>query len=307
MTASLVITASPAALGLRACAAALALAAAATPLCAQGPGQALLARRYREGDSLHYVMNATNQGRTGTITYGARADGVVRKDSLGRIVEDFEWSHLVRDGHDVPLAAGTDAVRQQLTLSPGFMVPPNVARTDPRLVGPVLDLLTFYVDLWLAAKMPLAHAGDHAHLPRTAPNSWADGRVVILGADAIDFDITLVSLDSAAGRARLLVRHVPPAKAVVHFPASWMQVPLFDTPNNWVEVTKTSDTSYLAGAGRETFDVEIDVSLADGRIVAATMDNPVDLVERVCRDAALTVCAPPYRYRILRRIALHSR
>lgn len=298
MTVSLVI---------RACATALALATAATSLPAQDPAQSLLARRYREGDSLHYVMNATNQGRKHTITYQARADGVVRKDSLGRTVEYFEWSHLVRDGHDVPLAAGTDAVRQQLTLSPGFMVPPNVARTDPRLVGPVLDLLTFYVDLWLSAKMPLARAGDHALLPRTTANSWADGRVVILGADAVDFDITLESLDSVAGQARLLVRHVPPAKAVVPFPASWMQAPLFDTPNNWVEVTKTSDTSYVAGAGRETFDVEIDVSLADGRIVAATMDNPVDLVERVCRDAALTDCGEPYRYRILRRIGLHSR
>jgi len=291
----------------RACTTALAFGAATLPLRAQSPDQSLFARHYREGDSLHYVMKATNQGRARTITYQARADGVVRKDSLGRTVEDFEWSHLVLDEHDVPLAARTDAVRQQLTLSPGFMIPPSVARTDPRLVGPVLDLLTFYVDLWLAAKMPLAHAGDHAHLPRTAPNSWADGRVVILGADAVDFEITLVSLDSAAGQARLLVRHVPPAKAVVPFPVSWMQAPLFDTPNNWVEVTKTSDTSYVAGAGRETFDVEIDVSLTDGRIVAATMDNPVDLVERVCRDAALTVCAPPYRYRILRRIALQSR
>jgi hypothetical protein len=298
------MTASPV---VRACTAALALGAATLPLCAQSPAQSLLARRYREGDSVHYVMKATNQGRTHTITYEARADGVVRKDSLGRTVEDFEWSHLVLDGHDVPLAAGTEAVRQQLTLSPGFMVTPSVAHTDPRLVGPVLDLLTFYVDLWLSAKMPLARAGDHVHVPRSTTNSWADGRVVILGADAVDFDITLVSLDSATGRARLLVRHVPPGAAVVHVPASWMQAPLFDTPNNWVEVTKTSDTSYVAGAGRETFDVEIDVSLPDGRIVAATMDNPVDLIERVCRDAALTVCAPPYRYRILRRITLQSR
>jgi hypothetical protein len=37
------------------------------------------------------------------------------------------------------------------------------------------------------------------------------------------------------------------------------------------------------------------------------MDNPVDLDERVCRDAALSACGAPYRYRILRRIALHSR
>jgi hypothetical protein len=280
--------------------------AANAPLGAQSPGASVLARRYREADSLHYVMNATNQGRTETLRYSARADGVVHKDSLGRFIEDFEWSHLVRNGRDVALVAGP-SVRQRLTLSPDFMLPPDVARTDPRVLPPVLDLLTFYVDLWLSAKLPLAHAGDHARVPRGTPNSWADGRVVILGEDAIDFDITLMSIDSAARRARLQVRHVPTAAAVVHFPASWMQPALFDTPNNWVEVTKTSDTSYVAGAGRETFDVDIDVRLTDGAIIAATMENPVDLMERVCRDAALTTCAPPYRYRILRRISLEAR
>ena len=275
-------------------------------LGAQNTGHSVLARRYREGDSVHYAMDASNQGRTNTLRYSARADGAVRKDSLGRFIEDFEWSHLVRDGRDVPLAARA-AVHQRLTLAPDFMMPPDIAHTDPRLVAPVLDLLTFYVDLWLAARMPLAHAGDHARVPRNTPNSWADGRVITFAEDAIDFDITLLSVDSAAGHARLQVRHVPPAATVVHFPASWMQTPLFDTPNNWVEVTKASDTSYVAGAGRETFDVEIDVRLSDGAIVAATMDNPVDLEERVCRDAALTTCDAPYRYRIFRRITLRAR
>ena len=86
-----------------------------------------------------------------------------------------------------------------------------------------------------------------------------------------------------------------------------MQAPLFDTPNNWVEVTKTTDTSYVAGLGRETFDVQIDVRLSDGSILAATMDNPVDVMERVCRDSALASCDAPHRYRILRRISLQAR
>ena len=280
--------------------------ALAPRLGAQSRGQSVLARRYREGDSLHYVMDASNQRRADVLTYSARADGVVRKDSLGRFIEDFEWSRLVLNGRDVPLASGTAKVRQRLTLAPEFMLPPDVAHADPRLIGPVLDLLTFYVDLWLSAKQPLTHAGDHARVPRGTPNSWADGRVVTLGEDAIDFDITLVSLDSTSGRAHLRVRHVPPATAVVRFPASWMEAPLFDTPNNWVEITKTSDTTYVGGVGRETFDDEIEVRLSDGAIVAATMDNPVDLEERVCRDAALKVCAASHRYRILRRITVRA-
>jgi hypothetical protein len=280
---------------------------AVAPLAGQTGAPSLLARRYRLGDSLHFSMSASNQGRTQTVRYSADADGVVRKDSLGRFIEEFEWSHLVRDGAAVSLPAGTAAVRQRLTLAPEFMLPPDVAHADPRLVGPVLDLLTFYVDLWLSAKTALARAGDHARVPANTTNSWADGHYVILGEDAIDFEMTLLSIDSAVGRARLQVRHVPPARTIVRAPASWMQAPLFDTPNNWVEVTKTTDTSYVAGIGRETFDVQIDVRLSDGSILAATMDNPVDVMERVCRDSALASCDAPHRYRILRRISLQAR
>jgi hypothetical protein len=282
-------------------------AGAARPLAAQAGGPSLLARRYQLGDSLHYAMDASNQDRTQTIRYSARADGVVAKDSLGRFVEDLEWSHFVRDGAAVALPAGTAAVHQRLTLAPDVMLAPDVAHADPRLIGPVLDLFTFYVDLWLSAKMPLVHAGDHAHLPRNTTNSWADGRYVILGEDAIDFEMTLLSVDSAAGRAKLQVRHVPPVTAVVHAPVAWMQAPLFETPNNWVEIHKAADTSYVAAVGRESFDVQIDVRLTDGSILGATMDNPVDVVERVCRDAALASCGEPRRYRILRRIALQAR
>ncbi len=286
---------------------ALVVCAGSARAVAQNAAVSLLTRRYRLGDSLHYAMDASNQGRTQTAHYSARADGVVRKDSLGRFIEDLEWSNLVRDGAAVGLAAGTAAVRQRVTLAPDVMLLPDLAHGDPRLAGPVLDLLTFYVDLWLSAKMPLARPGDHARVPRNTTNSWADGRSVILGEDAIDFEMTLLSIDSTSGRAKLLVRHVPPATAVVHPPAAWMQVPLFDTPNNWVEIEKASDTSYVAGVGRETFDVEIDLRLADGSILAATMDNPVDVLERACRDAALTSCGAPYRYRILRRISLQAR
>jgi hypothetical protein len=287
--------------------ASLVVSAPSARALAQAESPLLLARRYRLGDSLHYVMDASNQGRAQTIRYSAHADGVVANDSLGRFVEDLEWSHFVRDGAAVSLSAGAVAVHQRVSLAPDVMLAPDVAHADPRLIGPVLDLLTFYVDLWLSAKMPLARPGDRARFPRNTTNSWADGRSVILGEDAVDFEMTLLSIDSTNGRAKLQVRHVPPATAVVHPPAAWMQVPLYDTPNNWVEIAKSADTSYVAGVGRETFDVQIDVRLADGSILAATMDNPVDVLERVCRDPALMSCSAARRYQILRRISLRAR
>jgi hypothetical protein len=87
-------------------------------------------------------------------------------------------------------------------------------------------------------------------------------------------------------------------------PGAWMHTPVSDTPNNWVQVGKDRDGKYVASVGKETFDDVIKTSLADGRILSATMENPVEVLERQCNDAALTVCGDPIRYQIRRRIAI---
>jgi hypothetical protein len=68
----------------------------------------------------------------------------------------------------------------------------------PGLVGPVLDLLTFYVDLWITAKLPLARRGDHFALPGRGSNSWADGRTLIIGEDDDDVGFALSRRQSEA-------------------------------------------------------------------------------------------------------------
>jgi hypothetical protein len=55
------------------------------------------------------------------------------------------------------------------------------------------------------------------------------------------------------------------------------------------------------------FTVDLAMERPTGRILRATMDNPVDVVQRRCRDAALTDCDDPVRFRIHRRIELRSR
>jgi hypothetical protein len=41
----------------------------------------------------------------------------------------------------------------------------------------------------------------------------------------------------------------------------------------------------VAEVGKETFEVEINVSLQNGKIVSATIDNPVEVLSRECEDA----------------------
>jgi hypothetical protein len=48
----------------------------------------------------------------------------------------------------------------------------------------------------------------------------------------------------------------------------------------------------------------IRISLADGRILSATEQNPVEVMQRECQDAALTNCGEPVRFQILRQVEI---
>jgi hypothetical protein len=173
------------------------------------------------------------------------------------------------------------------------------------IVGPITDLLTFYVDLQMAIRLgKLNHAGDHSYVKAGTPGSWADGSYVLIGQSSIDFDLTLKKVSWSDGSATLVVRHVPPEKPEIKLPVSWMSTPVADAPNNWVNVEKRGEGKYVAAVGREIFDVEIKVSLADGKILSVRMDNPVEVLERQCSDRDLTSCGALRRYQIMRRIEM---
>lgn len=82
-----------------------------------------------------------------------------------------------------------------------------------------------------------------------------------------------------------------------------MRKPVADTPNNWVQVINEGG-KFIAAVGKETFDVHLSVSLADGKILSGTLENPVITEERDCQDAALTDCGEPRQVRIFRQIEI---
>jgi len=273
--------------------------------------QKLLSRHYVGGTKLSYLMKATNQDRHGTLRYEIQADGVVKKNADGKFVEEFGWSNLVVDGKPKTLSDGSANFRQSLSLEPGYMLTvPNLSQVDSILVGPITDLLTFYADMIVAVGQGnLSRPGDHFYFKHVAPNSWADGNYALIGEDSIDFDVTLDSIDTANKTAMLTVRHVPPPQPEVKLPASWMQTPVADTPNNWVELTrnfssKSAADKYAASVGKETFEVQIKVDLAAGRIISGSLDNPLEVLERDCTDETATTCGDPIRYKIHRHVEI---
>jgi len=272
---------------------------------APAPDSILPVRQYHEGEKLSYHMTGTNRDRTRTITYEVRANGVVKKNPQGQYIEEFAWSEFVRNGAPVELDPAAASFRQTLSLEPNYALSvPDLSHVIP-LIGPITDLLTFYADILVARQGQLARPGDHYYFKHGKPSSWADGNYVILGEDSIDFEVTLTSVSTSDGTMILKVRHVPPDRPQISLPAEWMRAPVADMPNNWVQVSKTPDGKFAAAIGKETFDVELKVSLADGRIVSGSIDNPVEVIERECADAALTSCGEPVRYQIRRQIQIN--
>jgi hypothetical protein len=259
-----------------------------------------LLRHYREGEKLPYHMKGLNE----SWRYEIQADGIVKKDAAGTYYEEYAWSHLISDGQAVTLSPATLNFRQQLTLDPNHNPTfPNLSQVDPRLVGPLTDMLTFYVDVWLAGKSGrLVHTGDHFYEKHGTPASWADGNHVLLGQSSIDFDFTLKDLNRSNNTVTLLARHVPPEQPQVKLPAEWMRKPVADTPNNWDQIQKTKGGKYLVAVGKEVFNDEIVLSLSDGKILSATMDNPVQTVERECDDPGAVQCGELKSHFIRRQI-----
>jgi hypothetical protein len=249
-------------------------------------------------------MRASNRDTAGLVAYQAQCNGRVEKDAADQFVEEYSWGNLLVNRKAVPLPA--DDFRQDVSLAPNFKLSiPNLSHVDPALIGPITDLLTFYADARLAMRQDqLRRPGDRVYVRNGRPNSWADGKRVLLGEDAIDFDIRFENLDKRKGTAIVVIRHVPPKVPQIRIPAPWMRAPVVDrVANNWVQVSRAAGM-YAASAGEETFDVRIALSLADGRIVSASMVNPVEAVERECTDAALTSCGPATRYEVLRKVRI---
>jgi hypothetical protein len=262
-----------------------------------------LHRTYHEGEKLVYHMKGINEA----WHYEIEADGAVKKDAAGKFFEEYQWTKMETTRQQLPPTASAGDFRQRLTLDPDQNPSaPDLTKVDPSMIGPITDMMTFYVDLWLANKLgALKKAGDQFYFRNPMPAaSWADGTHVLVGVSAIDFDMTLKSVDSAAGTAVLEVKHVPPEKSALPEKAAWMQVPVGTAPNNWMTVQKTPEGKFSAGVGEETFTDEITISLADGHIVSATMDNPVKTIERVCEDEALTKCGDAKPHLIVRKIEI---
>ena len=256
--------------------------------------QSPLFRHYREGETFAYVISGRHW-TDGVLNWEYRAELVskVIKDSHGIFYEEINWGGIRKNGIFSPSSPASLKFRQELSLDPRFAsVPHQLAQLPQAMVGPVTDLLSFYVDAQLAIRQTsIKRPGDHIHINYGKPSAWPTGQ------DCIDFEINY--LDSET----LEVKHVPPHLDCLQFPGSWMNESFFDLPNNWYQIER-NDEKFTAQVGKETFTSKITFDSTSSRILRASMENPVEFWSRSCDDAKLISCNSPKKHRIFRQIEL---
>lgn len=270
-------------------------------------GSNIFARHYHLDKKLIYHMKGINQNGKNVRRYSVEAVGKVKKDAAGIFYEEYKWRNLIVNGKPEILTPLSKKFRQFVSLESGYKLSvPGLGKVQQNLIGPIVDFLTFYADLRLAMQQQgLVHPGDHVYVKDGKPNSWADGHRVLLGQDAIDFDIKLKSINAGNHTAELIIRHVPPSKPEVKLPAAWMHIPVKNTPNNWVQVVKMPGGKYYASVGKEIFDVQMKVSLLSGKILSASLDNKVYTENRICSDSKLLDAGRPNYGTIIRKIEIY--
>ncbi|MGM0601170.1 MAG: hypothetical protein ACQETH_15275 [Candidatus Rifleibacteriota bacterium] len=244
-------------------------------------------RGYQQGEIFHYKMDGSNDGHI----YSAISRHQVLK--TGKVwTEKITWISLIYDGKKIDLSSMKD-FEFFLSLDPDFnFAIPDITKIKPairnQILGPIFDLMTFYVDLNPALfqdKLEEIKTGKAIRLPYNQPSSWADGHYHVLAEDCLDFIVTYRDLNKLLSMLR--VEHVPPKSDLrINLPEPWMRKPVVKGKNNnWVQVSRMPDKNKFAVSyGYEYFDVHLCIDKKDGKIVYANLYNPVERLCGTCRE-----------------------
>lgn len=245
-------------------------------------------RVYTNGQITRYSYTEQDAGSTARRSATAELTTVVVNGVGSEIVR---WVALQeKTGHDLSAQArGFSAYN--LSLDPRSAPLQRVSTQEvPELEGPVDDLLNFFVDLSPGVGVARLHAAGDSYTMAQPVSGDFSGAAVPLGRDLILLTTTLKRVD--ATQAEFQSSYQPPAGTGLPPYRPWMSAPVCGTaPNNFQTVEKQGP-GFLALWGCESFVIDTIVDRLDGRIVSATMVNPLSLQGKFCQDAALTACSP---------------
>ncbi|MGH9657136.1 MAG: hypothetical protein ACRD96_01255 [Bryobacteraceae bacterium] len=235
------------------------------------------------GQIFRYEMKTTVDGGAGVETATSVHEVVVR-DGIPR--ERVRWTGLVgSDGVDYGEAA-RKAGTMELSLHPAGPLELVKPAGNPRMVGPVTDLYTFFFAVSPRAGVTRAEGpGDVYVRPEPVMGDWSDGEQFLIGQDRTEVRIKLVSREP---RLVYETAFVPPAAGGLEMARDWMREPVCGPAPNNFQMVRRQGEQFVVLWGCEEFTTRTEMD--SGRIERATMNNVLRWRMRVCMDRELGRC-----------------
>ena len=264
-------------------------------------------RRYEVGEHILYKLKGRTQSPSGMLVYRARAKSLVTKINKKDFIEEFSLEDVSIDEKPIELNENQGPIHLNLSLNSNTKIKfPDFSKVHPAIVGLSLDLMTIYADLHLVQKQSdLAKEGDQYYLKDSKANSWADKNILIQAEDAIDFSMSVLKKDDQAKTIEILIKHVPPEKESIKLKADWMKKPIGYRPNNWLQVKRLGAKKFAVSVGKEVIEVKVKLDLLYGKIIDASIDNTIEIKERVCFDETYQFCGRTSQYELKKEFLLY--
>lgn len=238
-------------------------------------------RKYKAGDTYKYKLtteywrNDKYNGKTVSI-----AEHQVVNDA-GTFAEEIKW--ISKTSYNETASASLDSFAKMVTpyrislLPNGKVLLPKL--TVSQLVGEVTDLNTFFVAVAPASNANKVSAKNPVYLNKEPrQGNFADSIFILYGTDCIEMSQHFISADKQSTIIR--TDFLPPASFCLTPKLDTVATKLYDQPNNFQMIQRSTGDKVNFFWGVETFTITSKVDNKTGAIMEASMENTLNLQMR---------------------------
>jgi hypothetical protein len=268
----------------------------------RGHSQSVTPRHYKLGDQLTYELTTENyyNDKLSSKTIAKAKLTVIEEN--GKLVEQIKWLHKIeyKGGDSTILDSIAQKVKPyNISLLPdgALLLPPL---TIPEMVGEITDLNTFFVAI--SPKMNIGKLNERDTLykiEKIVEGNFADGVSILKGSDCLE-----VTQHLLGAHAIVETSFLPPSHFCLTPILDTIKTQLFDVPNNFQMVRAAGNGMVTLMWGKEKFTILSLIDGMDGKLLAATMNNTLDLRMRVNVSPDLKTYAAEMPFKIERRLTL---
>jgi len=238
-------------------------------------------RKYKAGDTWKYKLttehwrNDKYSGKTVSI-----AEHRVVNDA-GTLAEEIKWISKISYNETAPVSLDSFAklvTPYHISLLPnGKVLLPKL--TVSQMVGEVTDLNTFFVAIAPASNANKVSAKNPVYINKEPrQGNFADSIFILYGTDCIEMSQHFISSDKQSTTIR--TDFLPPASFCLTPKLDTVATKIYDQPNNFQMIQKSTADKVNFFWGVETFTITSKVDNKTGAIMEASMENTLNLQMR---------------------------